>query len=105
MSKYIFLILIFISISSCSSLKKALGVDKDVPDEFLIKKIEPIEKPPNFDLLPPGNKVKSQKKSNIEAKKIIDQNLKKNSNEEKDNSSTDISTTLEIDILNKINKK
>lgn len=105
MSKYIFLILIFISISSCSSLKKALGVDKDVPDEFLIKKIEPIEKPPNFDLFPPGNKVKSQKKSNIEAKKIIDQNLKKNSNEGKDNSSTDISTTLEIDILNKINKK
>lgn len=105
MSKYIFLILIFMSISSCNSIKKALGVDKDIPDEFLIKKIEPIEKPPNFDLLPPDTKVESQKKSNIEAKKIIDQNLKKNSNKEKDNSSTDISTTLEIDILNKINKK
>ena len=105
MNKFILLILIIITVTGCKSLKQALGIDKDVPDEFLIKKIDPIERPPNFDLLPPDTKVKSKKDSQIKAKEIIDQNLKKNSNKKKELQTSEVSTSLEKDILNQINKK
>ena len=45
----LFALLIFVF--GCTDLKKGLGLIKDPPDEFLIKKIDPIERPPNYDLL------------------------------------------------------
>ena len=49
---YIFLVLL----SGCENLKKNLGLAKDTPDEFLINKTDPIERPPNYELLPPVSK-------------------------------------------------
>ena len=79
MKKTFILILLIMLATGCQGLKKGLGLEKDVPDEFLIEKIDPIERPPNYDLLPPGSKIKTAKrKSNKNLKNIIDGDLKKN---------------------------
>ena len=105
MNKFIFFFLFLLLTTGCKSLKQALGIDKDPPDAFLIKKINPITKPPNFDLLPPDSKVKVKKKLSNNTKKIIDENLKKNST---DNSveyrSNKTPSSIENEILDKINK-
>jgi len=72
-------------LAGCGDLKKGLGFEKDVPDEFLIKKNNPIVRPPNYDLLPPDSK-------NNEVKKL---------NEKNSNSSDD----LKIILKNSIDKK
>jgi len=106
MNKFIFLFFIILLINSCKSLKQALGVDKDPPDAFLIKKIDPIEKPPNYDLLPPDSKVKVKKEIGNNTKKIIDENLKKNStNNSAESRTSKTQSSIESDILNKIDKK
>ena len=58
MNKIILIFLLIFFTHGCKTLKKSLGLEKDVPDEFLIKKIDPIEKPPNFELIPPNSKIK-----------------------------------------------
>jgi hypothetical protein len=79
MKKTFILILFIVFTNNCQGIKKGLGLDKEVPDEFLIKKIDPIERPPNYDLLPPGSKIKAVKrKSSKNLKNIIDDDLKKN---------------------------
>ena len=79
MKKTFILILLIMLTTGCQGLKRGLGLEKDVPDEFLIEKIDPIERPPNYDLLPPGSKIKTAKrKSNKNLKNIIDGDLKKN---------------------------
>ena len=62
MNKFIFFLLIFFLVNGCESLKKGLGMEKEVPDEFLIKKNSTIKKPPNYDLLPPDSKSKTVNK-------------------------------------------
>ena len=77
--KYFLIIFIFLIIVVKAS-KKVL-VCKDAPDEFLIRKNEPIQMPPNYELLPPNSKSKAlKKKNNKSVKEIIDENLKKNKN-------------------------
>ncbi len=79
LSKFI-LVLAFLGFANCSDLKKGLGFEKDIPDEFLIRKIDPIERPPNYDLLPPDSKEKAKKSKEINTtkntKSIIDSSLK-----------------------------
>ena len=104
MNKFIFLFFLIFLANSCKSLKQALGVDKDPPDEFLIKKIDPIERPPNYDLIPPDTKIKPRKQGDDTAKKIIENNLKKSSNNSKNVNSSKTSSSIENDILDKINK-
>jgi len=104
MNKFIFLFFLIFLANSCKSLKQALGVDKDPPDEFLIKKIDPIERPPNYDLIPPDTKIKLRKQGDDTAKKIIENNLKKGSNNSKNVNSSKTSSSIENDILDKINK-
>ena len=53
MKKIINLFVLFILLGSCENVQKGLGMKKDVPDEFLIEKRNPLTMPPNFDLLPP----------------------------------------------------
>ena len=81
-SKYILILAIF-GFTNCSDFKKGLGFEKDVPDEFLIRKIDPIERPPNYDLLPPDSKKKANKVKEINTSKntksIIDSSLKQKS--------------------------
>jgi len=104
----ILLILVLFGLTNCSNLKKSLGFEKDVPDEFLIKKSDPIERPPNFELMPPGSndkvinsKNKQNKKNNT--KRIIDEVLK--NNESKEIASPNKSSSLEKDILNQIENR
>jgi len=105
MVRNLFFFLIFIFLIGCEGLKKGLGITKDRPDEFLIKKIEPIEMPPNYDLLPPDSKKQTLKKNN--AKNILDSALKEN-NDSKNYSEKKIKSdtvdNLENDILNQIKK-
>jgi hypothetical protein len=85
----IFTIVFFFALANCSDFKKGLGIEKDVPDEFLVKKSNPIVRPPNYDLLPPdanSKKIETLKKfpdNNI--KSIIDNSLNKNSQNLKKN--------------------
>ena len=82
MNKFIYILLMIILTYSCKTIKQGLGIEKDIPDEFLIKKIDPIVIPPNFELLPPDSKVKKPSTYTNSAKKIIDSNLKKKSNDQ-----------------------
>ena len=102
MNKIILIFLLIFFTHGCKTLKKSLGLEKDVPDEFLIKKIDPIEKPPNFELMPPNSKVKKTSNGKNNVKKIIDQSLKKKSSitniEQKE------TNQVEQDILKNIKK-
>ena len=93
-TKY-FLILLLFSVSHCNDkIKKGLGFEKDVPNEFLVTKNKSITKPPTYDLLPPGAIPKNQKSSlqssNDSIKKIIDSSL----NNEANNNNNKIDTAL-----------
>ena len=104
-----FTVLFFFSLTNCSDLKKGLGFEKDVPNEFLIKKIDPIEKPPTYDLLPPDSKsekIKTSKKSSDDnIKSIIDNSLNKNSqNSKKNETKAESQSDLENTILKELSK-
>ena len=104
--KYSLIIFIFFFNYSCESIKKGLGMQKDAPDEFLIRKNEPIQMPPNYELLPPNSKSKVlKKKKNKSVKEIIDENLKKNNNptQEKKIDKSPNSSNLEQEILKELN--
>tara|TARA_Y200000002_G_scaffold198255_1_gene163680 strand:+ start:238 stop:546 length:309 start_codon:yes stop_codon:yes gene_type:complete len=102
MNKFILILLVFFFTHGCKTLKKGLGLEKDTPDEFLIEKINPIVKPPNFELIPPNSKVKKSHNEKNNVKKIIDKSLKKKS------STANIEQTetnkVEQDILKNIKK-
>jgi hypothetical protein len=102
MNKIILIFVLIFFTHGCKTIKKSLGLEKDVPDEFLIKKIDPIEKPPNFELIPPNSKIKKSSNKTNNVKKIIDKSLKKNSNivntEQKE------TNKVEQDILKNIKK-
>lgn len=106
LNKYIILLSIF-SLTNCSDLKKGFGLEKDVPDEFLIRKIDPIQRPPNYDLLPPDSKSSSKslkKRENTTIKSIIRNSLKtKKETAQTDNSNVN-SGNIEENILKTINK-
>lgn len=57
---------------SCSDLKKGLGFEKDVPDEFLVKKNNSIVKPPSYELLPPNSKNNDNNTADIKNSKNND---------------------------------
>ena len=102
MNKFIIIFLLFFFTHGCKTLKQGLGLEKDAPDEFLIKKINPIVKPPNFELIPPNSKIKKSLNETNNVRKIIDKKLKKNSSianiEQKE------TNQVEQDILKNIKK-
>ncbi len=80
MNKKIFFSILILLTFGCESLKEGLGLKKNKPDEFLIKKLDPIEKPPDFELLLPDSKAKQlnkNKSSNL--KSLIDKNVSQDS--------------------------
>lgn len=92
---------------SCSSLRKGIGIDKDIPDEFLVKKIDPLKKPPNYDLLPPDSVVNEKNKKGKEKslKEIISQSTEKNTSDNLSNlKERKQNSGVENDILNQIKK-
>jgi hypothetical protein len=75
---------------------------KDVPDEFLIEKRNPLTMPPNFDLLPPDSvKQNNQKDEKDNLKDIFNKNLGKDKKDIEINKGTE-SGSLEKSILEKI---
>ena len=102
MKKIINLFVLFLLLSSCENVKKGLGIKKDVPDEFLIEKRNPLTMPPNFDLLPPDSmNQNNQKDEKDNLKDIFNKNLGKDKKDTEINKGTD-SGSLEKSILEKI---
>ena len=102
MRKIINLFALFFLLSSCENVKKGLGMKKDVPDEFLIEKRNPLTMPPNFDLLPPDSvNQNNQKDEKDNLKDIFNKNLGKEKKDTEINKGTD-SGSLEKSILEKI---
>ena len=107
MIKFLILIFVLFSISSCSEFKKGVGFEKDIPNEFLIKKIDPITKPPNYDLLPPDSKTKKKKNKITEAnetKSIIDSSLNSNSEKKEINQNTVKKSSVEKSIIDQLER-
>ena len=102
MKKIINLFVLFLLLSSCENVKKGLGMKKDVPDEFLIEKRNPLTMPPNFDLLPPDSiNQNNQKDEKDNLKDIFNKNLGKEKKDTEIKKGTD-SGSLEKSILEKI---
>jgi hypothetical protein len=102
MKKILSLFALIFLFNSCQSLEKGLGFRKDIPDEFLVEKRNPLIMPPNYDLVPPDSVNQNDKKDeNDNLKKIINKNTEKNTKENEINKGTD-SRSLEKSILEKI---
>ena len=101
--------LIFLAFANCSDLKKGLGFEKDVPNEFLIRKIDPIERPPNYDLLPPDSQSKKKKDKKVNTSKntksIIQKSLNSNSKDTSLDSNGARSSNIEESILKQLGKE
>ena len=98
----ILILLIFPTLTSCGGeIREALEGKKrsDQSDEFLVKKKNPLQRPPDMDKLPvPGENIVQEK--NIEDNDIKD--LLKIKNNENKNSSDDKSSELINNMLKKI---
>ena len=102
MKKIINLFSLIFLLRSCENVQKVLGLKKDVPDEFLIEKRNPLTMPPNFDLLPPDSmNQNNQKDEKDNLKDIFNKNLGKDKKDTEINKGTD-SGSLEKSILEKI---
>ena len=98
------LLLLLILVSSCQAVKDGLtGKKNDNSDEFLVKKKNPLELPPDFNELP----VPKKDKENTNQKEEIDEeieNLFKNSDEtNSSDDATDSNQSAEDFVLKKIN--
>ena len=85
MKKYILIILIFNFLQSCSSVSEGFKLKKgNTGDEFLVEKKNPLVLPPNFNELPEPGKTEISDQSNESfEEKILSNNPKNNSQEEK----------------------
>jgi len=102
MKKIINLFILLVLLTSCENIQKGLGLKKDVPNEFLIEKRNPLTMPPNFDLLPPDSvNQNNQKDDKDNLKEIFNKNLGKDNQSSGANKGTD-SGSLEKSILEKI---
>ena len=101
--KYLFLIITsFLLLNSCSNIQKGIGIEKDVPNEFLIEKKDPLVLPSDYNILPPNGKEnkKETKKLGLSIEEILNKDLK---NKDLSNSSNkNNSSNLEEEILKKI---
>jgi len=76
MRKFFLLFFIFITLVSCSGFSEAGKVLRNektkTTDEFLVKKKDPLELPPNYDKLPlPKSERNKKKVTNDEINKIL----------------------------------
>jgi hypothetical protein len=62
-------------IAGCSDLKKSMGLEPTLPDEFAVESRAPLTIPPDFDLRPPqpGASRPQEKSSDQQAKQTIEQ--------------------------------
>ena len=85
MKEYILIVLIFNFLHSCSSVSEGFKLKKgNTGDEFLVEKKNPLVLPPNFNELPEPGKTEISDQSNESfEEKILSNNTKNNSQEEK----------------------
>lgn len=82
-------------LTSCADLKKQVGLEKNIPDEFLIEKNEPLSLPPDYKILPPGAKDKNSKINKVnDIERILDKKLEQKK--------SPVSSDFEKEILEKI---
>lgn len=89
---------------NCENLKKDLGIEKDIPDEFMVQKRKSLAIPPNYDLIPPGKLESKTIKNNSSIKNLIDEELKiskRDSISSQNSSSTDAEKEILKDLENK----
>ena len=100
MKKINLLIILSFLLASCGGLSDAGKVLRNekikTTDEFLVKKKDPLELPPNFEELPLPNTKKDLDKSNKKIEEIL--------NTSKVNVSKEKSSSVEESILDKIRK-
>ena len=102
MKKIISLFVLLLLLASCENVQKGLGMKKDVPNEFLIEKRNPLTMPPNFDLLPPDSvNQNNQKDDKDNLKEIFNNNLGKDKKDTEVKKEKDTGS-LEKSILEKI---
>ena len=102
--KFSKLLLLLLFLYSCGSVGEALQGKKrsDQGDEFLIDKKNPLAMPPDFDKLPKPGEVNTKFTKDIESDKSNIKDLLKKSDVEKDDLSSEQSTSIESSILKKI---
>ena len=98
------LLLLLILVSSCQAVKDGLtGKKNNNSDEFLVKKKNPLELPPDFDQLPTPKKNEENENQSAEIDEEIE-NLFKNSDEtNSSDDATDSNQSAEDFVLKKIN--
>jgi len=101
-SLFLIVIVGLLALNSCSDIKKGLGMEKNLPNEFLIEKKAPLVMPPEYRLLPPDSetKIKEAKKSKNSLKEVLDKNL--NMKEPEIKSAGNASADIEKEIIKKI---
>ena len=99
------LLVLLILLSSCQAIKDGLtGKKNNNSDEFLVKKKNPLELPPDFDQLPTPKKNEENENQSAEIDEEIE-NLFKNSDEiDPSSDATDTNQSAEEFVLKKINK-
>ena len=102
--KILFLLLMSISLVSCGSFGDAKKVLKNEKirntDEFLVKKKDPLQLPPNFSKIPKPDDLRKNVNKNTEDQKI--RKMLNVANQEQENNKK--SSSAEESILNKIRK-
>ena len=102
MKKILSLFALIFLFNSCQSLEKGLGFRKDIPDEFLVEKRNPLVMPPNYDLVPPDSvNQNNQKDEKDNLKDIFNKNLGKDKKDTEIKKGSD-PRSLEKSILEKI---
>jgi hypothetical protein len=96
---YLLLVVIPITLNACSKTKKLIGIEKDIPNEFLIEKRDALVFPPDYKILPPNSdsKIDKNKKSNNSLRSILDKNFnqkKKQSSKSTSGNSGDIENEI-----------
>ena len=104
MNRLFLIILLFLTVS-CQSLQDAKRVlsNKKIKtaDEFLVKKKEPLELPPEYDKIPEPGSLKTKKNKELSENEKIKKILKAPGKEDISNKN---SSSIEKAILNKIRK-
>lgn len=97
MKKLIYILIILLN--SCASLEEAGKVLRNekvnTTDEFLVKKKQPLELPPNYNELPTPNSEKKRKDNDDQIKEILKAPKKQNNNK---------SSSVEDSIIESIRK-
>jgi Protein of unknown function (DUF3035) len=61
-------------LQGCTDMKRAIGLERNPPDEFAVESRAPLEMPPDFDLRPPqpGASRPQERNSNLQARQVIE---------------------------------